>query len=129
MKTNLDPAKGEAYLTAIVALGHIAIHLPDQFPVHVKNLVSRKIVKELLMKDRTDARPQEEEWVEEEELPLETRCKIEGMKMMARWLLGLKDDKDDDKSNSVTISAQKTFRMLNAVIDTKGDLLEEGKPR
>ena len=29
----------------------------------------------------------------------------------------------------MTISAQKTFRMLNAVIDTKGDLLEEKKPR
>lgn len=69
------------------------------------------------------------EWVEEEELPLETRCKIEGMKMMARWLIGLKDDKEDDMNKSVTISAQKTFRMLNAVIDTKGDLLEEGKPR
>ena len=69
------------------------------------------------------------EWVEEDELPLETRCKIEGMKMMARWLIGLKDDKEDDVNKSVTISAQKTFRMLNAVIDTKGDLLEEGKPR
>ena len=47
---------------------------------------------------------------------------------MSRWLIGLKDDKEDDRSNSVTISAQKTFRMLNAVIVTKGDLLEEGKP-
>ena len=27
------------------------------------------------------------------------------------------------------ISAQKTFRMLNAIIDNKGDLLEEEKPR
>ena len=27
-----------------------------------------------------------------------------------RWLIGLKDDKEDDRSNSVTISAQKTFR-------------------
>jgi hypothetical protein len=54
---------------------------------------------------------------------------MEGMKMMARWLLGLKDDNDNDKNHSVTISAQKTFRMLNAVVCTKGDLLEEGKPR
>jgi len=51
------------------------------------------------------------------------------MKMMARWLQGLKDDKEDDSNGSVTISAQKTFRMLNAIIDNKGDLLEEGKPR
>ena len=39
--------------------------------------------------------------------------------MMARWLLGLKTD---------AIIAQKTFRMLNAIIENGGDLLEEGKP-
>jgi sister-chromatid-cohesion protein PDS5 len=66
------------------------------------------------------ARPESGEWEEMEDLPLETRCKIEGMKMMARWLTGLKSD---------TISAQKTFRMLNAFISCKGDLLEEGKPK
>ena len=52
---NLDPEKGEQYLTAIVSLGWVALvadKLPDQFAVHIKNLVSRKIVKELLMKDR-----------------------------------------------------------------------------
>ncbi len=31
------------------------------------------------------ARPESAEWEEMEELPLETRCKIEGMKMMARY--------------------------------------------
>lgn len=69
------------------------------------------------------------DWCDEEDLPLETRCKMEGMKMMARWLIGLKDDKDDDKTNSVTISAHKTFRILNAFVSNKGDLREEGKPR
>ena len=52
---NLDPEKGEQYLTAVVSLGWVALvadKLPDQFAVHIKNLVSRKIVKELLMKDR-----------------------------------------------------------------------------
>ena len=39
--------------------------------------------------------------------------------MMARWLLGLKTDE---------VAAQKTFRMLNAIIENGGDLLEEGKP-
>lgn len=77
-------------------------------------------------------RPQDgEDWCDEEDLPLEARCRIEGMKMMARWLVGLQDDPDDseEKTNSVAISAQKTFRMLSAIVDTKGDLLEEGKPR
>jgi sister-chromatid-cohesion protein PDS5 len=41
------------------------------------------------------------------------------LQMMARWLLGLKTDE---------VAAQKTFRMLNAIIENKGDLLEEGRP-
>jgi hypothetical protein len=39
---------------------------------------------------------------------------------MARWLLGLKGDE---------LSAQKTFRMLNAFIVNQGDLLQQGKLR
>ena len=39
--------------------------------------------------------------------------------IIIRWLLGLKTDE---------MAAQKTFRMLNAIIENKGDLLEEGKP-
>ena len=46
-------------------------------------------------------------------------AKLEGMKMMARWLVGLQSD---------AISAKKCFNMLNTVISSKGDLLEENKP-
>ena len=112
-------ARGEAYRTGIVALGHIAFHLPEKFPVQIKNRVSRNIVKELLMQDKTEQREDDVEWCDFEDLPLETKCKIEGMKMMARWLVGLQKD---------AISARKTFNMLNTVISSKGDLLEESKP-
>lgn len=88
-----------------------------------------QIVKELLMRNQTpehtpgpllgEAGSDSEAWVEDEEdLTEETRIKSEGIKMMARWLLGLKTD---------VISAQKTFRMLNAFVLHKGDLLETGK--
>ena len=119
IKENLNGEKGKSYLTAIVALGHLANSLPDKFPVQIKNLVSRKIVKELVMKDMTPARGGEETWCDQEDLCLETQCKLEGLKMMSRWLLGLKSDE---------VAAQKTFRMLNAIIENGGDLLEEGKP-
>ncbi len=56
VRNNLDPEKGETYKTAIVALGHIAFHMPDKFPIHIKNLVSRKIVKELLMQDKGEVK-------------------------------------------------------------------------
>jgi len=45
------------------------------------------------------------------------RFKAEGMKAMARWLIGLKNDK---------VSAQKTFRMFNAFLSQKGDLTQSG---
>ncbi|XP_074036685.1 cohesin associated factor B pds5 [Leptinotarsa decemlineata] len=120
IKDNLTPSSAH-YRTAIVTLGHIAFNIPDRYKVQIKNIVSRKIVKELLVKegreteiDTTDSDP----WCPEDQLPEETRCKVEGLKAMARWLLGLKQD---------TASAQKTFRMLNAFILHKGDLLQSGR--
>ncbi|XP_042234585.1 sister chromatid cohesion protein PDS5 homolog B-B-like isoform X3 [Homarus americanus] len=113
------------FRTAVVSLGHIAFNMPDKFLIPIKNVVSRKVVKELLMRNQTSAhtpgplpRDDVEEWIEEELLTEESSVKMEGIKMMARWLLGLKSD---------VISAQKTFRMLNAFILHKGDLLETGK--
>ena len=121
VKANLNVGtRDESYLTAIVALGHIAYLMPDKYPVHVKNLVSRNIVKQLLMKEAAEAHDIEAPWVEYDKLPLETKCKFQAMKMMARWLTGLSSD---------TISAQKTFRMLNAIITSKGNLLEDSKER
>ena len=51
---------------------------------------------------RTEHRLDEEEWMEKEELPLETRCKMAGMKMMARWLLGLKVTEHRLQSGNLT---------------------------
>ncbi|ETN63105.1 androgen induced inhibitor of proliferation (as3) / pds5 [Anopheles darlingi] len=118
LKVTLHP-QSEHYRTAIVTLGHIAYNLPEKFHVQIKNIISRKIVKELLVKETADGRAgvPSKEWCDEDELPEETRCKVEGLKTMARWLLGLKKD---------VVSAQKTFRMLNAFISKKGDLLEQG---
>lgn len=120
IKTNLNP-DSEHYRTAIVTLGHVAFNVPDKCKVQIKNIVSRKIVKELLVKQSTGNDTYDlglGEWCTEDELPEETRCKVEGLKTMARWLLGLKQD---------VASAQKTFRMLNAFITHNGDLLQAGK--
>ncbi|XP_017780712.1 PREDICTED: sister chromatid cohesion protein PDS5 homolog B isoform X2 [Nicrophorus vespilloides] len=118
-KINLESSSPH-YRTAIVSLGHIAYNIPEKCKVQIKNIVSRKIVKELLVKDVKEGEESmdQETWCAEEDLPEETRCKIEGLKAMARWLLGLKQDIQ---------SAQKTFRMLNAFILHKGDLLQSGR--
>lgn len=117
IKMNLTP-ESPNFRTAIIALGHIAYNMPNKFPAVIKNTVSRKIVKELLIKETEESFQYNNAWVYEEELPNEVRCKMEGLKMMARWLLGLKAHKE---------SAQKTFRMLNALILHKGDLLQSNK--
>ena len=64
------------FRTSLVSLGHISLNLPEQFPVIIKNIVSRKVVKDLLMKDQTETTLQDDVWVEEEDLPPETRCKV-----------------------------------------------------
>lgn len=76
IKEKLNGDKDKHFLTAIVALGHLACLLPEKFPVQLKNLVSRKIVKELVMKDVTAARGGEDTWCPFEDLCLETQCKV-----------------------------------------------------
>ena len=119
IEEKLNGDRDKHFLAAIVALGHLAFHLPDKFSVQLKNLVSRNIVKELLLIDVTPARDGEEAWCTFEELCLETQSKVEGMKMMAKWLFGLK---------TAEVAAQKTLRMLNLVIENGGDLGKKGKP-
>lgn len=58
------------------------------------------------------------DFCDEEELPEDTRRRVEGLKTMARWLIGLKKDVN---------SAHKTFRMLNAFIKKSGDLTDQNR--
>jgi sister chromatid cohesion protein PDS5 len=113
-------ANCEHYQTAIVAFGHIAYNLPERFNIPLKNIVSRKIVKDLLIGDLPDSRSEKPEgdWCEEDELPKEIRCRVEGLKAIARWLVGMKDN---------VMAAQKTFRMLCAFISKTGDILDKGQ--
>ncbi|KAE9537570.1 hypothetical protein AGLY_006593 [Aphis glycines] len=117
-KINLEP-DSKHYETAIVALGHLAINVAEKYNVHFKNMISRKIVKELLVKVsiKSEVYNADANWCSEDLLPKGTKCRAEGMKAMARWLIGLKNDK---------VSAQKTFRMFNAFLSQKGDLTQSG---
>ncbi|TMW43650.1 hypothetical protein DOY81_011270 [Sarcophaga bullata] len=103
--------------TKVVTMGHIAYNMPKAFADKIKNMIARRIVKELLIQPVPEDRvctKIEGDWCEQEELPADTLCKLDGLKTMARWLLGLKDDE---------ASAKKTFRMLIAFIHHGGDLL------
>lgn len=68
--------------------------------------------------DEEDALRAAAPWCDEDELPAQTRARVEGLKAMARWLMGLRHD---------AMSAQKTFRMLHAFIAARGDLMLAGQ--
>ncbi|KAH9494579.1 Sister chromatid cohesion protein PDS5 B [Bulinus truncatus] len=106
------------YLTAIVSLGHIAQLFPKLFASEIKGIVSKVIVKDLLMKDRTQGVATEESWCPDHQVSDETKAKVQAMKLLVRWLLGLKSN----TSNSGT----STLRLLYTVIIHDGDLMENG---
>ena len=104
------------YRTSIVSLGHISYNLPERFNSKLRSIISRKIVKELLLSDTAEERDDvpNTDWCQVHELPEYTRCRVEGLKAMARWLIGLKKNVE---------SAQKTFRMFDTFIHRCGDVL------
>lgn len=104
------------FRTALVSIGHIAMLCPDMFGTQVKSIVSKVVVKDLIMADREDPRISETTWCEFDALPEETKVKIEGMKMMVRWLVGLR---------TASASASSTLRLLVTVISHGGDLMEK----
>ncbi|KAL1432744.1 hypothetical protein MTO96_012953 [Rhipicephalus appendiculatus] len=104
------------FRTALVSIGHIALLCPDMFGSQVKSIVSKVVVKDLLMADREEPRISETSWCEFDALPEETKVKIEGMKMMVRWLVGLR---------TASASASSTLRLLVTVISHGGDLMEK----
>ncbi|ESO11948.1 hypothetical protein HELRODRAFT_62692 [Helobdella robusta] len=105
-------------LTSIVAIGHLCQLCPSKFVEPTDNIISMFIMKEVLMQDRTVGRKKTEDWCEEKHISEETLIKLESVKMIGRWLLGLKDQ------NNCKVSP--IMRMLYTMILCEGDLMERG---
>lgn len=118
VKKALNPESAN-YLTAIVAMGHIAEICPGEFSSEMKNVVSKLIVKDLLMQDRTQGHQVHDSWYADHLVSEETQAKVLAMKMLVRWLLGLRSNAGN--------SATSTLRLLYTVIIHEGDLMERGK--
>uniref|UniRef100_A0A8C5EKT6 PDS5 cohesin associated factor B n=1 Tax=Gouania willdenowi TaxID=441366 RepID=A0A8C5EKT6_GOUWI len=91
----------------------------DPFAAPLKSLVANFIVKDLLMNDRIQGKKTTKLWVPDDEVSPETQAKIQGIKLMVRWLLGVK--------NNQSKSGNSTLRMLTAILHSDGDLTEQGK--
>ncbi|KAI5626051.1 sister chromatid cohesion protein PDS5-like B [Silurus asotus] len=116
---SLDTENMEQLITPLTTLGHLAMLAPEQFAGPLKSLVANFIVKDLLMNDRIPGKKTTKLWVPDDEVSTETLAKIQGIKLMVRWLLGVK--------NNQSKSGNSTLRMLTAILNSDGDLTEQAK--
>ncbi|KAK3099941.1 hypothetical protein FSP39_012194 [Pinctada imbricata] len=117
IKKSLTPESAN-YITSIVALGHIAKLCPTDFAADIKTIISKIIVKDLLMQDRTSGPDVTDSWYSEYHVTEETMAKLQAMKLLVRWLQGLKSNANN--------SGTSTLRLLYTVIIHEGDLMERG---
>ncbi|GFR06797.1 sister chromatid cohesion protein PDS5 homolog B-B [Trichonephila clavata] len=110
------------FRTSLAAVGYIAFLCHDMFASEFKNVVAKVIVRDLLMLDEELPNEENEQgagnelWAPLESLREITKIKMEGMKVMVRWLMGMKD---------MIQPAMSTLRLLCTIIAHNGDLMEK----
>ncbi|TNM86094.1 hypothetical protein fugu_008365 [Takifugu bimaculatus] len=88
-------------------------------PSPMKSIVANFIVKDLLMNDRSAGDKNGKLWTTDEEVSPEVLAKVQAIKLLVRWLLGMK--------NNQSKSANSTLRLLSAMLVSEGDLTEQKK--
>ncbi|KAJ8795294.1 hypothetical protein J1605_018309 [Eschrichtius robustus] len=119
LSRSLNADVPEQLITPLVSLGHISMLAPDQFASPMKSVVANFIVKDLLMNDRSTGEKNGKLWSPDEEVSPEVLAKVQAIKLLVRWLLGMK--------NNQSKSANSTLRLLSAMLVSEGDLTEQKK--
>ncbi|XP_067892633.1 sister chromatid cohesion protein PDS5 homolog A isoform X2 [Heterodontus francisci] len=119
LSKSLNADTPEQLITPLVSLGHIAMLAPDQFASPMKSVVANFIVKDLLMNDRFPGGKNGKLWTPNDEVSPEVLAKVQAIKLLVRWLLGMK--------NNQSKSANSTLRLLSAMLVSEGDLTEQKK--
>ncbi|KAI1887637.1 hypothetical protein AGOR_G00192360 [Albula goreensis] len=119
LSRSLNADVPEQLITPLVSLGHISMLAPDQFASPMKSIVANFIVKDLLMNDRSIGNKNGKLWTSDDEVSPEVLAKVQAIKLMVRWLLGMK--------NNQSKSANSTLRLLSAMLVSEGDLTEQKK--
>ncbi|XP_048836647.1 sister chromatid cohesion protein PDS5 homolog B [Brienomyrus brachyistius] len=117
----LDAGSPEKLITPLITLGHLAMLAPGQFSSSLKSLVANFVIKDLLMNDQIPGKKAAKLWAPHDELSPETLAKIQGIKLMVRWLLGMK--------NSQSEWANSIVKVLTAILKGGGDLTGGGRLR
>lgn len=104
--------QSKTFITTLVSLGHICYLIPHKVGKEIKEFMSKSIVKDILLQPLTAqlnisgsemvstaaAKRKNNlklagKWCEnEDELPFDTRARIEAIKLVIRWCLGLKSE-------------------------------------
>ncbi|XP_061840365.1 sister chromatid cohesion protein PDS5 homolog A isoform X2 [Nerophis lumbriciformis] len=119
LSRSLNADVPEQLITPLVSLGHISMLAPDQFASPMKSIVANFIVKDLLMNDRSVGNMNGKLWTPDDEVSPEVLAKVQAIKLLVRWLLGMK--------NNQSKSANSTLRLLSAMLVSEGDLTEQKK--
>uniref|UniRef100_A0A8B9H4T5 PDS5 cohesin associated factor A n=1 Tax=Astyanax mexicanus TaxID=7994 RepID=A0A8B9H4T5_ASTMX len=119
LSRSLNADVPEQLVTPLVSLGHISMLAPDQFASPMKSIVANFIVKDLLMNDRSVGSKNGRLWTADDEVSPEVLAKVQAIKLLVRWLLGMK--------NNQSKSANSTLRLLSAMLVSEGDLTEQKK--
>ncbi|KAL7021688.1 hypothetical protein ACKWTF_011984 [Chironomus riparius] len=106
--------------TAIIAMSVICEHYGEYFQKEITKVIGRNIVRGLLLNSVLEENDssQNHQWIEKDLLPENIRCIIAACKSTVNWLYGLKCD---------LMSAQKTFKIYDALIITNGNIQEKSK--
>ncbi|KAG5673625.1 hypothetical protein PVAND_003654 [Polypedilum vanderplanki] len=110
--------------TAIVAMSVICEVNGEYFKKEIAKVIGRNIVRGLLLNATFDQSIVNNSnspisWIEKELLPENIKCVIAACKLTVHWLIGLKDD---------IVSAQKTMKIMDALIVTNGNIQEKIVP-
>lgn len=105
--------------TAITAMSVICEHYGDYFQKEITKIIGRNIVRGLLLNSVLEESDRSQnEWIDKDQLPENIRCIVAACKSTVNWLNGLKGD---------ILSAQKTFKIYDALIITNGNIQEKAK--
>lgn len=135
--------KSDQFKINIVALGMIAATgAQKSYSARLKTIITKHIIQDLIMKDarkraKIDSQEQSDmsQSVREQssfELSFdrcseEVKCKIEGIKLIVRWILGMKIDivtrqLGAEAVNRYTKTVQNTLQMCKTILENSGDL-------
>jgi sister-chromatid-cohesion protein PDS5 len=120
-KMNLDTPPRQLCST-LAALAELAILAPNVFQSNYTKVIKGFVVDQVLTVDRCETPVEEtdsqEEWGDDEQVSDETLIKVQAIKLLTAWLLGMKSGHSE--------KAEPVFRLLTKLLYKDGDLNGKG---